>query len=226
VSQAPELRTMLGEQRHALQLVGALDEPAPPALRARIESLRSRPEPRMRVRRAGIAGAFAAAAAAVAIALVAVLPSGAGGPSLSEASAFTLKPATQAAPVHDFDGTLELNVDGVPYPFWERDFGWKASGKRVDQIDGRTATTVFYSKGSLRVGYTIVTGKPVSVSGDPAVAVRNGVRFRSLPMRGATVLTWERKNHSCILSGRGVSRASLLKLASWKDAGELPYGGR
>jgi hypothetical protein len=226
VSESPELQALLGEQRHALQMVGSLDEPAPARLRARVESLREkRSSPRMRVRRAGFAGALVAVAAAVVVALVAVLPSGAGGPSLSEASALTLKPATQPAPVHSFDGTLELNVDGVPYPFWQEDFGWKAVGKRVDKLNGRTATTVFYRRGRQRVGYTIVTGQPVSVSGSPSVHVRNGVRFRSLPIRGTTVVTWERKGHSCILSGQGVSRAKLLKLAAWGDSGSLPYGG-
>jgi hypothetical protein len=39
------------------------------------------------------------------------------------------------------------------------------------------------------------------------------------------VVTWERKGHSCILSGQGVSRAKLLKLAAWGDSGSLPYGG-
>src|SRR3954452_17745020 len=86
VSESPELQALLREQRQALQMVGSLDEPAPARLRARVESLREkRSSPRMRVRRAGFAGALVAVTAAVVVALVAVLPSGAGGPSLSEA---------------------------------------------------------------------------------------------------------------------------------------------
>jgi hypothetical protein len=166
-----------------------------------------------------------AAAAAAAIAVAALLPSG-GGVTLSEAAAFTLKAPTAPAPARELDGTLDLDVDGVPYPFWERDFGWKAVGRRIDMIDGRTATTVFYKKGSKRIGYTIVSGKPVSVSGKPVVNFRNGVRFRSVALHGATVVTWERRNHSCILSGEGMTKQKLLKLASWKDEGELPYAGR
>jgi hypothetical protein len=225
VAESPELQALLDEQRRTLGAVALLSDRAPGALRARVEELKRRPSRAIRARRAGFAGSLAAAAAAIAIALVAILPSGAGGPTLSEASAFTLKAATAPAPRHDFDGTLNLDVDGVPYPYWQDDFGWKAVGSRVDKVSGRTATTVFYRKGKWRVGYTIVTGDPVSVHGKPAVAIRNGTRFRSLPVRGATVVTWERKNHSCILSGRNVPRSVLLKLASWRDAGELPYPG-
>jgi hypothetical protein len=226
VAESPELSQLLVEQRRSLELTRMLDEPAPAGLRTRVESLHKRPAPAMRIRRAGFAGGLAAAAAAVAIAVVAILPSGAGGPTLSAAAAFTLKAPTAPAPAHVVDGTLNLDVDGVPYPFWEQDFGWKAVGKRVDKIDGRTATTVFYKKGSNRIGYTIVTGAPVSVSGKPAETFRNGVRFRSVALNGATVVTWERKNHSCILSGQGMTKEKLVKLASWKDEGELPYSGR
>ena len=224
VADSPELGELLAAQRRSLELTSMLDEPAPADLRARIGGMRERPAPRIRVRRAGFAAGFAAAVAGAAIAVVAILP-GAGGPTLSEASAFTFKAATAPAPAHDFDGTLNLNVDGVPYPFWERDFGWKAVGKRVDKVDGRTATTVFYKKGEKRIGYTIVTGDPVSVKGKPDVSFKNGVRFRILPLHGATVVTWERKNHSCILSGFGMSKAQLVKLAAWKDEGALPYSG-
>ena len=90
VAESPELRSMLDEQRGALEAIRALNEPAPHALRTRIEDARRRPAPAVRARRFGLAGAFVAAAAAVAIAVVAILPSGAGGPSLSQAAAFTL----------------------------------------------------------------------------------------------------------------------------------------
>ena len=223
VAESPQLRAMLDEQRRALDAVRALNEPAPPALRTRVENARRRPAPAVRARRFGLAGAFVAAAAVLAVALVAILPSGAGGPSLSEAAAFTLKAPTAPPPRHDFDGALNLSVDRVPYPYWEDSLGWKATGKRVDKVDGRTATTVFYAKGDQRVGYTIVTGKPVSVPSGTDMTVRNGVRIRSLGLDGNAVVTWERKDHSCILSGRGVSRAELVKLAGWRDQGALPY---
>jgi hypothetical protein len=224
VAESPELSAMLAEQRRTLTAVRGLDDQAPMALRERIESMRERGVPkRKRVRSFGLIGALTTAAACVAVALAVIVGSGAGGPTLAKASAFTLQPSTGPAPSHSFDGTLNLNIDGVPYPYWQDEYGWKASGSRVDKVDGRTATTVFYSKGNKRIGYTIVTGKPVKLPGSADMTVRKGITFHMAPLHGATVLTWERRGHSCILSGFNVGKQQLLKLAAWKDAGALPY---
>lgn len=223
VADSPELTAMLAEQRSALDAVSGLDQSAPHALRMSIEAMREGKTTKRRARRYGLIGGLTTAAATLAVALVVILGTGAGGPTLSQASAFTLKPALGPAPGHSFDGMLDLNVDGVPYPYWQDEYGWKASGSRVDTFKGRQATTVFYSKGNKRIGYTIVTGNPVSVPGSANVTVKHGIRFRSVPLHGATIVTWNRRGHSCILSGVNVSRAQLLKLAGWKDAGQLPY---
>ena len=224
VAEDPELSALLAEQRRALTAVRNLDDSAPMALRERIESMRERSAPkRKRARRFGVVGALTTAAACLAVALAVIVGSGASGPTLAKASAFTLQPATGPAPGHSFDGTLNLNVDGVPYPYWQDDFGWTATGSRVDKIDGRTATTVFYRKGKLRIGYTIVTGKAVKLPGSANRTVSKGITFHIAPLHGATVVTWERRGHSCILSGFNMSKEKLLKLAAWKDAGELPY---
>lgn len=224
MAESPELSALLAEQRRVVAATGGLDDRAPMALRERVEAMRERSAPKQRrARRFGLAGALTTAVAAVAVALAVIVGSGASGPTLSQASAFSLQPATGPAPSHSFDGTLNLNIDGVPYPYWKDDFGWTATGSRVDKIHGRTATTVFYRKGKLRIGYTIVTGKPVSVPGSATVAVKKGITFHSAPVHGATVVTWERRGHSCILSGFNMTRQQLLKLAAWKDEGELPY---
>jgi len=36
-------------------------------------------------------------------------------------------------------------------------------------------------------------------------------------VRGAPVVTWLRDGHLCVVSGHGVSGATLLRLASWGD---------
>jgi hypothetical protein len=223
VDESPELTALLAEQRSAHDLMRSLDDSAPMALRERVQAMREGKAPQRKVRRYGVIGALTTAAAAIAIAIAVIVGTGATGPTLSEAAAFTLKPALGPAPGHSFDGTLDLDVDGVPYPYWQDEYGWRASGSRVDKIDGRQATTVFYTKGNKRIGYTIVTGDAVGVPGSAEATVKHGTRFRSVPFRGTTVITWERRGHSCILSGVNVSRAQLLKLASWKDAGALPY---
>jgi hypothetical protein len=221
---SPELSAMLAEQKRAVAAVRGLEDQAPLVLRERIETMRERGAPKRRnTRRFGLLGALTTAAACLAVAVAVIVGSGASGPTLAKASAFTFQPATGPAPTHTSDGTLDRNVDGVPYPYWKGEYGWWASGSRVDKINGRTATTVFYRKGDRRVGYTIVTGKPVDLPGSAAMTVRKGIRFHIAPLHGATVVTWERRGHSCILSGVGVSKHELLKLAGWKDSGELPY---
>ncbi len=224
VANSPELAAQLAEQRRALTAMRALDDSAPMALREQVQRMHERAAPkRRRARRYGVAGAFTTAAACVAVALAVIVGAGASSPTLAQAAALTVKPATGPAPGHTWDGTLNLDVDGVPYPYWKHEYGWVATGSRVDKIDGRTATTVFYRKGNQRIGYTIVAGKPVSVSGSPRVSWVDGTRFRRIPVKGNAVVTWERRGHSCILSGQGVTWQQLLKLASWRDDGNLPY---
>jgi hypothetical protein len=225
VAESPELTALLAEQRSAVQAVRGLDDSAPMALRERVDALRTSPAPKKNQRRRyGLFGGLTAAAAALATALVVIFVS-AGGPTLSDAAAFTLKPSLGPAPGHSFDGALDFNVDGVPYPYWDDKFGWEATGSRIDKVDGRQATTVFYKKGNLRIGYTIVTGKPLSVPGSAKVTLIKGERYRSIRYKGAVVVTWERRNHSCILAGVNVPRDKLIKLASWGDKGSLPFAG-
>ena len=223
-AESPELSALLAEQRRSVAAVRGLDDQAPLALRERIETMRERGVPkRQKARRFGVLGALTTAATCLAVAIAVIVGSGASGPTLAKASALTFQPATGPAPTHTSDGTLNRDVDGVPYPYWQGEYGWWASGSRVDKIGGRTATTVFYNKGNKRIGYTIVTGKPVKLPGSAAMTVRKGIKFHIAPLHGATVVTWERRGHSCILSGMNVSKDELLKLAGWKDAGALPY---
>ncbi len=49
------------------------------------------------------------------------------------------------------------------------------------------------------------------------IAWRGGVSYRLLSKNGAAVVTWLRDGHLCVVSGRGVSSATLLGLASWSD---------
>ncbi len=48
---------------------------------------------------------------------------------------------------------------------------------------------------------------------------RGGVSYRLLTENGVAVVTWLRDGHLCVVSGRGVSSATLLRLASWSDHG-------
>jgi hypothetical protein len=46
----------------------------------------------------------------------------------------------------------------------------------------------------------------------------SGVDLQSFALRGRLVVTWRKGGHTCILSGSGVPRAELAKLAGWTVA--------
>ena len=80
-------------------------------------------------------------------------------------------------------------------------------------------TTVFYSDSrGQRIGYAILGGSPAPQIEGGSTFWRGGVPYRLLAENGAAVITWLRHGHLCVVSGHGVSSATLLKLASWSDA--------
>ena len=221
------------EQQRLAEMLRSFDAPAPESLHRRIESLVAshqsqftpRP-PRRRVRPFspfGLASAGAVAAAIVAVAIAVGL--GGGGSSsptvsFSQAAASTLRAATLPAPPESqaHDAQLAVAVDGVPFPYWSERFGWRSSGSRTDRVEGRSITTVFYANSSgQRIGYAILAGTPAPRVDGGVIAWRGGVSYRLLTEGGAAVVTWLRDGHLCVVSGRGVSSATLLRLASWSD---------
>jgi len=224
-----------------VEFVRAIDVRAPDSLHREVESLiagRSRPARRRRItgstgravrsfgpaRRLAAAGALAAVAA-IAIAIAA--SSGGGHPSalsLRAASALTLRPATTTAPSESNGNRTELvaAVDGVSFPYWGERFGWRSTGARTDRVGGRTVTTVFYADGrGHRIGYAIVAGTPAPPSSGGMIAWRERTPFRLLTENGASVVSWLRDGHLCVVSGRDVSSATLLRLASWGNGGSV-----
>lgn len=223
VEESPELAARLAEQRRAVALVrgAARDVEAPAGLRARIEAQR---RPRAR-RRPLLLGAGVATAAALALAIALVLPSGVGGPSLAQAATLATRPPTAAAPrpLPSNPKLLDRAEEGVPFPAWLGKFGWRSAGVRVDKLEGREATTVFYEKKGKRIGYTILGGGHIPVPEGADEARRQGVELHALTLDGREVVTWLRRGHTCVLSGAGVDRDVLLKLAAWKGAGSVPF---
>lgn len=224
VAASPELQADLREQRQALTAIhAAATESAPAALRARVALARperSRRRPRRRL------GAFAVAATAVLAAAV-VLTLGGGSstaPSVADAAAFGMRPAVASVPAPP-PGAATLQRPqgpGVPFPNWQKHFGWHAIGTRHDRVGGRPATTVFYWHQGHTVAYTIVGGKPLPVGSPARVAVRNGTELRTLAVGGRPVVTWLRRGHTCVLSGAQTDTATLLRLAAWRGGGQIP----
>lgn len=214
------------EQRRIAELLRSFDAPAPESLHRRVESLVSaHPDHpfRRRISRRrpplSLAGTGILAIAAVTIAIVVGLGGGSSTTlSVAQTAAPTLRAATLPAPRESPTNHTQLTaeVDGVPFPYWGERFGWHSAGARADRIAGHTVTTVFYRDGSQRIGYAIFAGDPASKIGG-VVAWRGGVAYQLLTVNGASVVTWLRNGHLCVVSGRGVSSATLLKLASWSD---------
>jgi hypothetical protein len=163
---------------------------------------------------------------AVVIALaVVLLPSGAGGPTVAAAADLAARPADAPAPgaVPGRPALLDLEVDGVAFPAWDAEFGWRADGSRRDDLDGRTARTVSYAKDGNAVAYTIVSGDALEAPEGARPVRRDGVDLRVLERDGRTVVTWQRDGRTCVLSAEGVDEDTLLKLAVWKGAGAVTF---
>ncbi|HXQ00917.1 MAG TPA: hypothetical protein VN845_12750 [Solirubrobacteraceae bacterium] len=219
------------EQRHVAQLVRSFDAPAPQSLHRQIDSLVSehqdrrfprRASPRRRFSTLGLASAGAAILAVVAVAIAMSGGSSSSAmPDLRQAAAPTLRAATLPAPAQNgaHRAQLAVAVGGVPFPYWEDRFGWHSTGARTDRLDGRSIVTVFYGDtAGRRIGYAILNGTPAPRIGGGTIVWRDGVAYRMLSNNGATVVTWLRDGHLCVVSGRGVSSATLLRLASWSDS--------
>ncbi|HEX8715019.1 MAG TPA: hypothetical protein VF706_05560, partial [Solirubrobacteraceae bacterium] len=195
------------------------DDRAPSAARAAREGRRGARD-RAHSVRPRLAALGAIAAAVVALAIVIGTSGSSSTLSVHDAAALTLRSATAAAPAESSSNRTELaaSVDGVAFPYWGAHFGWRSTGRRTDRIDGRAVTTVFYegSRGR-RVGYAIVGGSaPAQLSGG-VVSRRDGTPYRLLTVKGAAVVAWMREGHLCVVSGRGVDGATLLRLASWDE---------
>jgi hypothetical protein len=222
------------DQQHIAELVRSFDAHAPQSLHARIDSLVAAHGDSRRVRSylgrrlslPALAGVGAIAVVAT-IVLAIAFGGGGGGSSGSGAAALsvgqtvapTLRAATLPAPRESLTRHAQLaaTVDGVPFPYWGERFGWRSTGARADRIGGRTVTTVFYANsGGQRVGYAIFAGAPMAKTGG-IVTWRGGVSYRLFDENGAAVITWLRDGHLCVIAGRGVSSATLLRLASWSE---------
>jgi len=212
--------------------VRSIDVRAPASLHAEVDAMIARRSERRTIgdriagsfarglapRLAAVGGVVAVASIAIAIALSAG-GSGSSGPTLRDTAALTLLPGTAAPPPKSQTqhAALAAAVGGVSFPYWEDSLGWRSTGSRSDRVGGRSITTVFYSNGrGQRVGYAIVGGRPAPTTSGGTTATRAGISFRVLTQNGKPVVTWLRDGHMCVVSGRGVSAATLLRLASWR----------
>src|ERR671915_606487 len=78
----------------------------------------------------------------------------------------------ELAALADEPKLLDAEVEGVVFPSWDDKFGWRASGARDDELDGRDTETVFYDKEGKRIAYTIVGGDALDPPDDVHVGRR------------------------------------------------------
>jgi hypothetical protein len=219
------------DQQRIAELVRSFDAPAPQSLHQRVDALMAAHGDRRHTRRhLGQRLSFPALGGVGAIAIVAVIVlaiafgggsggSGAAALTVGQTVTPTLRAATLPAPRESLTrhSQLDAAVDGVPFPYWGERFGWHSTGARADRIAGRTVTTVFYANsGGQRVGYAIFSGASMPKTGG-VVTWRGGVSYRLFDKDGLAVVTWLRDGHLCVVAGRGVSGATLLRLASWSE---------
>jgi hypothetical protein len=112
---------------------------------------------------------------------------------------------------------VHAQVAGITFPnysyAWPK---WMTTGVRRDHLSGRDATTVAYRGPRGDVGYTIVDGKPLEAPSGARHVRTGGVDLWILRRDGATVVTWQRDGHTCVLAGRGAGvERQLVKFATW-----------
>jgi hypothetical protein len=226
VEASPELRAALEEQRQAVDAVRAAASSvyAPSSLRMRLDEQQRAVAPAARRRRFGALSGLLAAAAAAALVVALVLPGGEGNPSVTQIASLSAQPATGPAPSPNAatPALLDKEADGLPYPNWDQSFHWSASGQRDDEVEGRDATTVYYDREALRVGYTIVSGEEIDAPDGAKVHEVDGDKYWTWTTKdGRNAVLWYRDERTCVMAGKGVPPDILVKLASWKGKGAV-----
>ena len=219
VGRSPALASALAQQQRALAIVSSVQQPAPDSLHRWLDE-QTQPAAQRRSRRPRLRLAFAmplatALAAVVVLALV-LAGGGSSAPTLQQTTHLALAAAVYPAPgeARGNPGALSDSAGGIPFPYWDRTLGWHAVGSRVDKLRGRTVITVFYTGADgRRVGYAIVSGAPLKVSGGVS-STDGGVKYTLLRYGTARLVTWERNGHTCVIAGRTVSNWTLLRLAT------------
>jgi hypothetical protein len=229
VAASQELADRLAEQSRAVSLMRSTDDVgAPASLRASIEEMTAGPARsggagRARAGRARSIGSWRprllvpiAAVAAIVVALVIVL-GGSARPTVAQTGHLALAAATIPAPSTDPANrdVLALRGAGIAFPSYQRTSDWVPTGARHDSLDGRAVTTVFYRAGvgaGARVGYSIVAGAALAYPSGRS-QTDGGVRYVFTRLGSATLVTWRRQRHTCVIAGRGVDDRTLLSLA-------------
>jgi hypothetical protein len=221
---------MTGERhQHVARLLGEYGPLAPPALRHRIEAqVAERAERRhwQWPQMTRLAVGTAVALVALALVLPRVFDSSSGEPTVLDAHALSSAGPQATAPqsLPSQPQLLAAELDGVRFPNWEPEFGWRATGRSSEELDGRRAETVFYEHDGHEIAYTIVGGEALPA---PPTATHRNVDGVELALYRASdgheIVSFQRQGKTCVLSGHVEHRSTLVKLASWHADGKLTF---
>ncbi len=209
VRSIPDGERLIERQRRVTRALGAgLDAP-PRAAPART---------RQAAPRLVLAGALAAVLVAVAV----LFPQGE--PSTVERAAELAQVRPTGPPPPSSGAVLRADVDGVAFPAWEREFGWREIGMRRDELGGRPTETVYYEHEGHTIAYTIVSGPALPAPEDARVVRRDGLEiavYHDPGHGGHDVAVFERDGRTCVLAGHVKKLSTLLELAAWRGGGNL-----
>ena len=185
----------------------ALTERAPIQLRLHIDEM-SRQRSARPVRRIVLIPAVGMLAAIV-LTLLLVLPGGTpGGPTVAQAAALSAQPIKWSPPAPGTSGRslakAYARFADVRFPRGLEGGGWMVETWRISSLDGRRILTIYYSRGSQIVSYSIAAA--------PKLAGQKA-GFSTFTVTGHAVVSWQESNHSCLLSSAKSSRSALLALA-------------
>jgi hypothetical protein len=188
--------------RRVVRALQAGGPAVPDSVLRQVEALEVRPVAKPRGRPA-LAGAVAVGVALVLVAVTWL--GGPGGPTVVDAAQLSPLPAERAAP---------RGFAGVDYPNWSARFGWFAVGGRDDELDGRRTTTSFYIHTHHRIGYTVISGKPIDPPAHAEVLNVNGVKLYRFRLGAQDAVAFERNGRTCVLSRKVHDPDTLVKLAA------------
>jgi hypothetical protein len=235
VASSPEATELLLAQRRSLAATRSFDPPPPPGFDQRLgravaapppASLRLRRGPRATTapRRVSPGLAFAGAAAVLAVVLAIALAPGERGATIAAMATISARPSLELpAPAAAGDGTVRRSFAGVTFPDWSGPHGWRAVGARRDSVDGRATDTVYYQHTQHRIGYTVLSGKSVSLPWEGRRVERDGVPVQLYRDGPRTVAVFERGGRTCVLAGVVHREETLVKLATWRGDGAVRF---
>jgi hypothetical protein len=217
----------LAKKGEALISAAVADTHAPQSLRESIERERERAQAAPKApfwrRHARILAATATATAGLAAIVVAIQAGGtdAGEPSLAAVEEVAGREATGSAPAPSGGDppVLAARVGPIPFPDWEKSFGWKAVGSREDEVSGRNVKTVFYrNPDGARLGYSIVAGEPIGERPPGREVTRSGNTYHVARAGEHTLVTWTQQGHTCtFVASAAVPVANLVELADSRN---------